>query len=346
MTDPRAFAGRMLRRAMAPFRSEVVVLAYHRVFSPWADTYQMCVTPDHFADHMKHIADNYSVLSLNQLSEALRTRSLPKRAVIVTFDDGYVDFLQAAWPILKRHKVPVSLFVTTGHMGRLDEFWWDQLERLLLLARQLPKSLEVEFNHRKHRWDISETSELSGLSAVENQQYRQWTLESRPLTQRQSIFVELYWLLRPLASSERANALNDLLNQISAVPSRADYRSLSQYEISNLAQDDLIDIGAHTITHPVLATQPVEIQRSEIIGSKRELESLLNRRVTSFAYPYGGKQEVNEDGMALAMEAGYQVGCAVYESPVTHGSNPYFIPRVEVHDSTVVDFARDLRNSF
>ena len=109
-----------------------LVLIYHRVADLAFDPQQLAVTPEHFADHLDVINEYGAPMPLATLVESAQRGELPRRAVAVTFDDGYADNLLNAVPRLARARVPATVFVSTGAVASGREFWWDELERLLL----------------------------------------------------------------------------------------------------------------------------------------------------------------------------------------------------------------------
>lgn len=337
---------RLLRRMTAPFRSEVVILLYHRVYEAPSDPQLLCVTPQHFAEHLEHLRRHYRIMSLSDLVKALRERRLPKRAVVITFDDGYADNLFNAKPILERYEAPATVFVTTGYVGQQREFWWDELERLLLWTPQLPQCLKVTLNGTLHEWHLGEWTRLSEDA---KEFYRRWHVEiSENPTPRHRAYRELHRLLRPVGEKEREEVLAQLRAQAEEDEEieRRDYQAMTPEEVRRLAEGELIEVGAHTEAHPVLATQPVEVQRREIVESKRHLEGILGHPVTAFSYPYGGKADVGQEAVRLVQEGGYEVACANFPSPVTHRSDPFFLPRYLVRDWDGEEFARRLRGWF
>src|SRR5688572_16739692 len=112
---------------------------YHRVCELDADPQLLCVKPDSFVGQLRHLV---SVADVVPLSEIRTTRS--RRAVAVTFDDGYADNLDPAARCLASFSVPATVFVATGLIGGRLEFWWDRLEALLLHGRPGPEHLEIE----------------------------------------------------------------------------------------------------------------------------------------------------------------------------------------------------------
>ena len=114
----------------------LTVLTYHRVDRPDADPRLdpalVSATPLEFERHAAWLALNATPLSLGELLEVRRRRAkLPRRAVLVTFDDAYRDFATHAWPALRRHGVPATLFVPTSYPGARRGFWWDRLHAAL-----------------------------------------------------------------------------------------------------------------------------------------------------------------------------------------------------------------------
>lgn len=334
-----------LRWVIAPFQTRVIILLYHRVFEPSSDPQLLCVHPTHFAQHLEHLRRQYSVMSLRELAKALKERQVPKRTVVITFDDGYADNLWNAKLLLEQYDVPATVFVTTGYIGQNREFWWDELERLSLWTPQLPQSLRVTLKGKEHEWHLDQWAQVPEKVLY---QYWQWhvALPDDP-TPRHRAYRELHRLLRPLGGEEREEVLSQLREQAGVEGSkRTESRAMTPEEICRLAKGRLVEIGAHTETHPVLATQPIEIQRREIVESKRYLEDILGRRVTALSYPYGGGNDVGEDAVRLVQEAGYEVACANFPAPITHRSNPFFLPRFLVRDWDREGFASRLRGFF
>ena len=109
------------------------ILAYHRVAelrdTPAVDSRTVSATPEGFARQMKHLAHFYRVVSMPEVLEAVeKGRSLPKRAVLITFDDAYADFTEIAWPILKQFRFPATMFVPTAYPDHRERaFWTDAL---------------------------------------------------------------------------------------------------------------------------------------------------------------------------------------------------------------------------
>lgn len=333
------------RRVTAPFRPNVVILLYHRVLDVSFDPQRLCVSPVHFKEHLEIIKKSCTVLSLHELHNGLELGRLPKRGVVVTFDDGYADNLWNAKPLLERYGVPATVFVTTGYSGHEREFWWDELEFLLFFAPSLPEVLEVEVEGMTYRWELKNHKVAEPLFGTGMQC---WHVEMKedpsPL---HLIYRELHRLLRPLPFEGRETVLQMLRKQThSDGQTRLQNRVLTPDEICQLVAGGLVEVGAHTVTHPLLSAMPVEKQRWEIMESKCALESIMGREVKSFSYPYGGAADVGQHALRLVQESGYQVACANVAESVSRYSNQFWLSRFLIRDWDGEEFALHLEGWF
>lgn len=330
---------RWARRAWLVTQPRAIILLYHHVAQLSSDPRLLSVTPGHLAEHLEHVRKYYHPMGLSELNRTLAAKRVPHRAIVVTFDDGYVDTLWNAKAILERYDVPATVFVTTGYVGQNREFWWDDLERLLLFPERLPEKLVLSINGKPHDWN---------LCGDERQSTVRWNMTMRFCpSPRYKVYEELCHLLRPLGNEDQRQVLTTL-GRWAGVSSdtRPGYRALNPNELRTLSDGGLVEIGAHTVTHPVLATQPLEVQWREIVEGKKYLENTVGRPVTSFSYPYGGVEAVGEEAVRLAREGGYEVACAAVSSPVTRHSSPYWLPRFEVGDWDGEEFAHRLSRWF
>ena len=113
---------------------------------------------------------------------------------------------------------------------------------------------------------------------------------------------------------------------------RSSHRPLNIEELQTLASDDLFEIGAHTVTHPLLAAQSAEQQFSEIGGSKTWLQKLLNRPVTSFSYPYGGADHYTPSAVQAVRDLGFSRACTTTARPIQKSDDPCQWGRMQVPD--------------
>jgi peptidoglycan/xylan/chitin deacetylase (PgdA/CDA1 family) len=320
-----------IRRIRRHFSRRALILLYHRINEADTDPWQLAVTPRHFAEHLQVLRRFGRPTPICSLSAGLRGEGLPRRAVLVTFDDGYADNLLQAKPLLEEYDVPATVFITTGYTGADREFWWDELDRLFLQPGALPGVLRLVLNGNKHAWWLGRASDYDEASYYGNLQWRGW-YEDDP-TPRHSVYRSLWQLMQPMSECERQQARTDLLAWAGASASaRPTHRPLTSEEIIELARSRLIEIGCHTVTHPQLSALSAESQRDEISKSKEQLEEILGRPVTSFAYPYGRERDYTGETAALLQEAGFDCACTASAQAVDRNSDPFQLPRVQVTD--------------
>ena len=110
-------------------KQKVVIVAYHQI--DWTSSYPWSmtpVTPDVFELEMKYLKQNFEVISLDELGIALRdNKPVAPNTAVVTIDDGYRDIYKYAYPVFKKYGIPATVFLTTGHVGEKDLFWWDKV---------------------------------------------------------------------------------------------------------------------------------------------------------------------------------------------------------------------------
>jgi peptidoglycan/xylan/chitin deacetylase (PgdA/CDA1 family) len=316
---------RTIKNAVGYKARAVVILMYHRVVDVSSTAHQIATSPDHFHQHMEHLQSNYHPMRLTDVAAALDENSLPRRGVVVTFDDGYIDNYTFAFPILEKFQVPATIFVTSGYIGRNREYWWDELERIFFNSEHLPEKLKTSINGTDIELQLPTTNK-----------------EQRRLTHK-----SMHAFLRNLRPEDRDNVLSSLATWAGVEENcRQEYRCMNTDEILKLSQSGVIDIGAHTITHPVLSTLSVEEQYDEMVGSQKRLESILGRPVHTFAYPYGASGDFTPQTLEIVREAGFKAVCTTVSGTVTNEKDPMSLPRRTVGDWDLVTFEQQLDTFF
>ena len=283
-------------------------------------------------------------ISLQRLSQALLDGNLPDRSVVVTFDDGYADNLHNAKPLLERYDVPATVFLSTGYTGHAREFWWDELDRLLLRPGTLPERLSLSVNGRMYRWELGEATHYSEEAS---RRYSHWRAGEEAPSSRHSLYSSLWELLRPMTEDERQRVLHELREWAGAESAgRPSHRPLTLEEVVALAQGELVEVGAHTVNHPALSALSPASQRDEILESKARLEEILGCPVTSFAYPYGWWSDYTPETVSIVREAGFACACSNFRGLVERSTDPFQLPRVQVRDWDGDKLARRLARWF
>ncbi|PIG94115.1 polysaccharide deacetylase family protein [Gloeocapsopsis sp. IPPAS B-1203] len=333
---------RIARRLKNRFEPGGLILLYHRVAEVDSDPWSLCVTPQHFAEHLEVLQKYGCPMPLQQLTQNLQDGKLTHRSVSITFDDGYADNLHNAKPLLEGYDIPATVFLTSGYIGHEREFWWDELERLLLQPGTLPETLHLSIDGNTYQWKLGEAADYTEEAY---QRHCCWQFEHKDTpSQRHALYRSVYQLLCFLRAGDRQKVLDDLLVWSGTeLENRPTHRCLSVAQAIALEQEGLIEIGSHTVTHPFLSTLPLALQQDEILQSKAQLEKIVGHAVSSFAYPHGN---YTAETATLVRQAGFTCACSTDAETVWSHTNGFQLPRVVVEDWDGEEFARRLKEWF
>jgi peptidoglycan/xylan/chitin deacetylase (PgdA/CDA1 family) len=234
-----------------------MILGYHRVGEGGWDPAGLTIRPERFEQQLERLIRFGTVVPLARVIAHLGGAPLPRRAVALTFDDGYRDNLTVLLPLLERYQVPATVFITTGSPGKY--FWWHELTALLDPSNPLPERLEVE-----------------SLGPPV------------PTADRHQLYRQVANRLARMPARSRLAAMDDLRIWAGVDPGPPDgAHALTHAEIEELARSPLIEIGAHTVTHPRLVDLLPAEARAEVEGSLATLRRLTGGPVAGFSYPEG-----------------------------------------------------------
>jgi len=326
---------RRVQRWLRQFRPTTLILCYHRVTELESDPHLLSVTPQNFREQLQVLKRLYRVARLQDWASEQTIAARP--TVIVTFDDGYADNFDKALPLLQEAECPATIFVTAGKIGDNREFWWDELDRVILEPAHLPEELSLSIRGHDHYWNTAAT--------CDRQRRDGWhVLLEQKATPRQAAYVGLCHLLKVIDEVERSRVLDELCTWAGVERlGRSSHRSLTAPELCSLAASELIEIGSHTITHPQLSSLPASAQQFEIEKSKAMLESSIGRPVHSFSYPFGGVNDYNLDTIRMVRNAGFHCACANYPGLSSHAAERYQLPRFVVRNWGGDYFAKTLK---
>lgn len=316
-----------IRRLRTYAAARAVILMYHRVADVDADPWGLSVGRAHFAEHMAVLRRRGRPLALGELARALREGTVPRRAVVVTFDDGYADNLHHAKPLLERHDVPATVFVTSGYVGAEREFWWDELAALLLQPGTLPPTLRLGVDGRVLEVELGDAAGYGEEEQRRDRARRAW---DAPPSSRLGLYHRVWEDLRQAPDGARQAALGELAGWAGRPRGpRAGHRPLDRRELAALAHGGLVAIGAHSVSHPFLSALAPAEQRTEIARSRADLEDAVGQPITTFAYPHGDHAPATR---ALVRENGFVAACTTRPASVTRADDPYALPRCDVQD--------------
>lgn len=273
---------------------------YHRV-SPCNDRWSVDIlSPKTFESQLEYLCCNYSIESLDNVVRYVREgKRLPKRVAAITLDDGYRDNFVYAFPLLKKYRVPATIFLTTGHIGSPDLFWWDKVGYALE-------------HSQKQRLDLGEFG----------------SYELGAAAQRRALALTIIERLTKLPDQSKNLVIDELLCAAGVnIPEKLAKEIILSWEDVLRMSEAGIDLGAHSVTHPILTNMPLENARLEIVESKRAIERRVKQTADFFAYPNGN---FNSEIVKAVEQSGF-VG-AVTCDPVwiTPRASPYRMGRMVI----------------
>lgn len=294
----------------------VLVLAYHRVCDlgdettfPY-DPELVSATPDDFAWQMEFVSRHFEAITFRRLIELTENGSrLPRRALIVTFDDGHLDNYENAFPVLKRLGLPATIFLSTGYIGGKGTFWFDRVAHLLYRAPCGPLAIgEIGFS--------ADLQDVPSRRVAADSLLR--TLKQVRDSQRLDALARLEQLV-PSAPQDGATAVR------SAALDWAQVREMSRAGI---------EFGSHSVSHPILARLEDDALDRELSESRRTIEEQTGTGCQVIAYPVGSGA-FDERIVAATRRSGYKLGVS-YASGVNAIRNldKYAIRRLHVERYT------------
>lgn len=290
--------------ALWPVRkARLCIVNYHRILEESDPLLENEPDVATFREHMKMLADCFQVLSMSDALSALQQNRLPPRAVCITFDDGYRSAHDLALPILREFGLPATVFVTTGYIDGDENMWND---RIVDAVRAATGPIDLRASG-------------ASLYPVDGSAARCAAVEA--LTRR----------AKYLPPAERMA----MVAELEAQTGRKARPLMLSSDMVHTLQASNVEIGAHTVTHPILTSLPDADAMAEIAGSKAALEAILGRPVRYFAYP-NGKAGLDFDTRHIAMvqQAGFDAAFSTAHGPVTTAENLYSLPRSRPWDAS------------
>lgn len=278
----------MLLRLRSAVRSEwLTVLTYHRVANPRAtsavDDEVIDARPDAFDRQLAYLRRHCNVVELDEVVEFRKGKALPPNPVLVTFDDGYLDNIEVALPMLQRHGMKAVFFIATSYVNDRRLFWWDRVS--YLLKQSTKEVLELTYP-RIMKLPLGKDRESTRRRIL-------------------SVIKLHFGLDLPRFLDELARASGVSLSA-EAERQMVDELLMTWDHVRALKRAGMA-VESHTRTHRVLQTLTAKDLADELGGSREELEGVLGSKVTAVAYPVRGLHFAAEVRAAIRA-AGYELG--------------------------------------
>lgn len=281
-------------------RQKLPILMYHR-FSEREEIGKTSIAV--LESHLAYLTKFYNVISLTEAVTFVAERgALPPRTAVITIDDGYADCYKIALPVFKKYGVSATLYVVTDFVEGTTWIWTDK-------ARYLLKHTSLE----KLNFDVGEKSFSLQLNGNESKHAAAGKLNSE---------------LKKLSDEEKDEILNELASyvrvEMPVVPTE-EYSAINWQQTGELEKGG-VEIGSHTVTHPILTNVGTDRLRHELEGSLRVIKEKLQKEKVHFCYPNGNVSQRERD---IAEQVGYASAVTTEIKLCEEGADRFLLPRVD-----------------
>jgi len=300
-------------------RNKAAILMYHRVLDKEdiSSSYSqngIIVSKKTFANQMKFLQKHFVMISLSDVIKKI-TNKIPfvSKSCLVTFDDGWKDNFQNAYPVLKSTSVPAVIFLPTDFVETDKTFWQEKLTQLFtLLYQRCKKNEDLKLN----TLNLLNIDDLSSILNSDEECVKEKILSfvASQKEKRESHIEDLIYRLETHIEPLQHN--ND---------STQDF--LKWDEIKIMAKNG-VDFGSHGKSHRILTNNGVDIQW-ELKESKNIIEDKLNLKIDSFSYPNGNH---SEEVATLVKRNGYEIAFGTGHGFVSYDDDPYTLKRINIHE--------------
>ncbi len=310
----------------------VLVLMFHRVLPAGSPVLQkhlslrsIIITAENFARLLDFLQKHFRFAAMPEVMQ--HGRQARKNYCVVTFDDGYHDFLKYAWPILQQNHLPVTMFLPTALIGTSHLFWWDQLYHACM---KMENAVTAAGCGEPTKLAQGLAAEMFGEITTLLQRIASTPVAKRaPLIYRLVAFIQDWPEMRVRALLQKLGAPVEnahLLEKENALMNWDEIKSLRQAGV---------DFGSHTRQHLNLAAITAAQMQEEVAFSRQELETKLQETVASISFP-GGHH--TEEVLGAVAAAGYSHAYSTRKGLNRPGDEIYRLRRVNVWDETLLDF--------
>lgn len=257
----------------------LTVLCYHRILDlppdfPFDDDL-VSASSKQFDGELDFIARHYRVINFKMLREYMRKDgTLPPRSLIITFDDGYIDNYEVAYPLLKQHGLTAVMFATAGFMGVRRLFWWDRLAYVAKTAKRSSTAIEEPIH---------------------------LAIDLDSFATRQAAARHLINSMKKLPEQDKELIIRRLAENLGVELDESRFATTMNWNQLREMSGAGIEIGAHSVNHPIFSNIDHETLSREVSGAKQIIEKELGHEVVTFGAP--GRGKLPPDQMAVFEKA-------------------------------------------
>ncbi len=281
-------------------KNNIVMICYHRV-GPYKNKSPILLSAFEFEKQCVHLMKSYKIIPLSELIQnILENKPIKKKSAVITFDDGYKDNYNHAFPILKKYKIPATIFLTSGHIGTDNLFWFDKIEYVLCHTKL--KDIELDY--------------FGKISL--NKQENRW----------RTIF-DIKEKLKQIPEENKNKFIENIVDLSDVdIPKNIGKETILSWDEVKAMNEFGIDFGSHSVTHPILKNMCLKDIKYEINWSKKTIESHLGQPIYSFSYPNGKVNDFNDQIISILKNAGFKCAVTTIQKMVSPKSDLYKLGRL------------------
>jgi peptidoglycan/xylan/chitin deacetylase (PgdA/CDA1 family) len=282
------------------------ILFYHRFSNGPPDTYQLPhLDIREFKKQMRHVKKNYSIITMDELTDMLKKgEEFKSPSIVITIDDGYLSTYDLAYPVLKELKIPALIYLTTGLIGTSRGLWLDDLMDAL---------------------SIADAEKLHFPEVLRDE-----ALDIATRRQKREAVSRLFRVMQYFDHEEKILAMKRLFEILSineGTFDKIERKMMDWAEVDEMSKNDTC-FGAHTVTHPTLSKMDSDAGKREIYDSKKEIQKRLGKPVNHFAIPNGKKEDFNKELKAYCRKIGLFTVVSTEPGLINSRSDSFFLKRI------------------
>lgn len=281
---------------------KLVILTYHRVLRETDPVFDD-ITSDMFKAHLSALKHTFNVVRLDEAVRMLNSKCLPPRAVAITFDDGYADNFEIALPILNDFQMPATFFIASGFIDH--GIMWNDIVRCAC-----KNAMENEIRDYVSNHGMQSSDNVSRLRK-QIMQKNLSALKYLPLGER----------------TEKARAFAEVMGQAESESLMMTWDQVAQLPAYG------VEVGAHTVNHPILTSISVAEAEQEIRECRAALQDATSQKISSFAYPNGNPAtDYDANHLRILRELGFDTAVTTRFACAKYGDSPLELPRLGLWD--------------
>ncbi len=281
----------------------VIILMFHKVDDK-NDPLPLTVSPSTFDQILSQLNKRHDIVALESLFDSEGKLVVDDKVKFaITFDDGYLDNYEKAFPILQKYHTPATIYLSYGHLEGEYFFWYEKLTLGLQHTQQTSLDLS-DMGSEKFALENTEDINIA--------------------------ITSLNFWLKQFTDKERLEKLEEILSRLDVNDTDELVSPMLTWEMVKEMQENNINFGSHTLSHPILAREDSRSIEREVVESKKLLEGKTGKTIEGFAYPNGTVDDYNDTVLDYVGKAAYQHACTTMAGINYAGQDPYQLLRINI----------------